>query len=382
MKNAKNRTEIASAAVGRLLLRVAPIALVLGLLPVPSHADWLPSSQDERCAAEDVDGISQSVRDAIEASVRRAEAAIAAPLPVGDLSCLNDLMMQPLDVFSHIGGLLGSLQQGLTNAIDNLDIEISGMICSFAAQKWATLTEPLHELDATLGMYASAPADAVSRLASGSLSSGGSSGMFPGVSGVLNLGNSVTEDSSYRGSIENYTLPTTTVSTTTAGIPIFEENEWSNAPADDPAADAALAALERQEQQVMSNYLACKVAQQFDGSHFEGVVGGHMFDGSGNYVLDTPPVNCLAILEGLPAGIPLVTAPASAGVAPSSVPAAVRVQDATDRNGGQARPDMTAPAAPDAAAPSLVAPAAPSTGSVDPVQSIWDRIGQPARTGN
>ena len=53
-------------------------ATLLGVMALPGAAlaDWTESIQDQRCDPEVSQGISEAVRESIEASVRRAEAAV------------------------------------------------------------------------------------------------------------------------------------------------------------------------------------------------------------------------------------------------------------------------------------------------------------------
>lgn len=349
-----------------LMLRAAPLALVLGMIPATSHADWIPSVLDERCAAEDVNGVSTAVRDSIEASVRRAEASIQAPTPVGDLSCLNDLMLQPLDIFSSIGGLLSSLQQGLSNLSLNLDIDVSGMICQMAAEKWAELTQGLGGLDAPLSAFSGASANPLDRLASGSFSDGGSSGLFSGFSGVLNLGNSTTDDPNYRGSIGNYVPPSLDVSQETASRPIFDTGTYLDSSEFSAEEEARIEAANRAYNEAlmknMADYMACIVVDKFEGSRLDGTNGGW-------YSLDaiwrSPDRTCADPLTGLPS-ITTTTNATPLMVTPEAQP--VTTYQSPDREAGQDRPETSAPAD----------SAAPSGAEADPATSIWDLINNPA----
>lgn len=351
-----------------LMLRVAPLALVLGLIPAASHADWIPSVLDERCGPQDVTGVSTAVRDSIEASVRRAEASIQAPTPVGDLSCLNDLMLQPLDIFSSIGGLLSNLQQGLANLSLSLDIDVSGMICQMAAEKWAELTQGLGGLDAPLSAFSGASANPLDRLASGSFETGGSSGLFSGFSGVMNLGNNIT-DPTYRGSITDYTPPSVEVSDETAAIPIFEGGSYIDSgeySAEEVAAiEAANKAYNEALMKNMAEYMACIVVDNFEGSRLDGVGGGW---GSLDAIWRSPNRTCIDPLTGLPS-VSTTTLKASPMVV---VPQNVQPEtyQAPDAPIGQDRPE-TLPPADDSQAPET---------SSDPAASIWDLINKPAGT--
>lgn len=143
----------------------AVLALLLTTTSV--RADWIESLMDERCAPEDVENISNEIRDTIEAAVRRAEASIQAPIAVGDLSCLEDLMKQPLAIFSGLGNLAGQLQGGFQNFDFDVDMDIAGMVCDFAAERWAELTEGLGDIEATIQQFADTPAKLADRLQNG-----------------------------------------------------------------------------------------------------------------------------------------------------------------------------------------------------------------------
>jgi hypothetical protein len=351
---------------GRMFLRAAPIALAAAFAPAPSQADWIPSVLDARCNPEDVDAISRSVREAIEASVRRAEASILAPTPVGDLACLNDLLMQPLDFFSNIGNLLGDLRAGLGALADiSLDIDVAGMICRLAAEKWAELTRPLSEIEATIANFARAPADSILRLASGSLSSGGSSGMFPGVSGMANI--------SGGESISSYVIPDTTVSPETSSIPIFKT------PSGRDALDYSPSVIALYEQQLraydealsvnLSEYLACRVSKNLDGSRITGRNSGRWDDHTDERWSSPSNLNCPDPRNGLPPypTLPVLSASSASGVSISPASTSAPPEPTGERPFGQTSPSPSA--APETLTTS---PATPS--------SIWEMIGQPTRT--
>lgn len=164
---------------GRNALLGAALAAIT-VAPGAAMADWTRGVQDERCSPESADALSQALREAIEGNVRRAEAVILPPTPVGDLGCLNDLMTAPLDTFSGVGGMLGALTGGL-GSFDGgsigLDIDVSGMICRAAAERWADLTQGLSGVDLDIPSYAGVAARASDRLASGGIS------FIPGVRG-------------------------------------------------------------------------------------------------------------------------------------------------------------------------------------------------------
>lgn len=230
-------------------------ATLLGVFAMPgiALADWTEDIQDSRCDPEIVKQIGDAQREAIEARVRRAEAAILPPSAVGDLGCLNDLMTAPLAMFSNIGGTLTSLQAGLGSFSPEsigVDMDVSGMLCKAAAQKWSELTEPLSAIPGTLNDFAGMAAKAPDRIASGDFS------FIPGISG----NSSSTDSSGYAGSVADYTPPSTSVSGPTSSRPIFPgyvdptTTEYDGTQmAEDSAAYTNNLAVE------FANYLACRI---------------------------------------------------------------------------------------------------------------------------
>ena len=109
---------------------------------VPAQADWIKDMTSERCSDRSRTRVAASVRDQIEFSVRRSEAAIAPPAPVGDLGCLEGLMSLPIDTFAPSGGL-GSLFSGSLDGILNGDASRTRQFCGFARRKWMEATRPL-----------------------------------------------------------------------------------------------------------------------------------------------------------------------------------------------------------------------------------------------
>ena len=127
---------------------LASTAMALAVLPGQIHADYLQDTLWEQCSPESRDMLANTHRAAIEEHVRRAEASIIPPTPVGDLSCLTDLMEEPLDFFSGGAGLFDSfsnLFDSFTNmGFDEIAIDgINQMICDFAADKWQDVTGSL-----------------------------------------------------------------------------------------------------------------------------------------------------------------------------------------------------------------------------------------------
>lgn len=134
---------------------IAGALTAAGLLAAPLAASaqdnsWLLDLQNPSCSAESKQAVADGVRKQIEDSVARAVAAIQPPAAIGDLSCLNDLMTAPLDMFSNVGGILGSLQGGLNGAISGAGGSVSRQVCQFAAEKWSEVSGPLNERLGTL----------------------------------------------------------------------------------------------------------------------------------------------------------------------------------------------------------------------------------------
>lgn len=354
---------------GRSMVLGALLLSGVALVPMEAKAvDWLDSIQDQRCDPEDIAGISAQVRNAIEASVRRAEMSIQAPTPVGDLSCLNDLMTIPLDVFSGIGGLLNDLTSGLSNlspANLNIDIDVSGMVCAFAAAKFAELTKPLTELDKTIAGYASLasnPADRLNNMANAAFRDtvGGiwDDSNRPGASNSTRISSGIgysgvirTNDSSgYSGSINNYVLPSTTASPSDIRTPIYDDPLLSQ------ESDDAWQDYNQRMMRSLGSYIGCRVARSLDGTR---VSGSYYSDG----VWDTPgsEMSCVYAPGAWP--VTSYNNQRSMGAATARVSAPVAIPE-VDRTGGQERVTTMAPAA---------VPAADAEQS-SPASTIWNQI--------
>lgn len=148
MKNAKRRA-----------LSALAISALIGLTPITASAqtEIFRSMTNERCSSESRDAVANAARLNVESRVARAEASIQPPAPVGDLSCLNDLMNINIDFLSgrlfSIGDILGDLLSGLQNiTLEGIQGEVTRQICEFAAKKWEELTKPLNlSLDDLMG---------------------------------------------------------------------------------------------------------------------------------------------------------------------------------------------------------------------------------------
>lgn len=135
------------------------LSALVGLVPVPAGAqtEIFRSMTNERCSAASRDEVANAARLNVESHVTRAEASIQPPTPVGDLSCLNDLMNIDIDFLSgqffSLDSLLGDFMNGLQNiTLEGIGEEINRQICAFAQEKWSELTEPLNlSVDDLLG---------------------------------------------------------------------------------------------------------------------------------------------------------------------------------------------------------------------------------------
>jgi hypothetical protein len=132
----------------RIFVLKMTFMMFLGIFSQAAHADWLQGAFDDRCDPAVSNSIADAVRNQIEDQVARAEASIRPPSPIGDLSCLTDLMTSPIDIFSNIGGIFGNLMGGLTSfpSVDDLGNQISRQICQFAEQKWNEVSRPLTDV--------------------------------------------------------------------------------------------------------------------------------------------------------------------------------------------------------------------------------------------
>ncbi|MBW3243616.1 hypothetical protein KUV57_13160 [Epibacterium sp. DP7N7-1] len=361
MKNRITLFRSQSALVGVLALGVSV------LMPSISQAeDWLNSIQDARCDPEDIEGVTGNVRNAIEASVRRAEMTIQAPTPVGDLGCLNDLMTAPLDTFSNVGGLLDSLMGDLGDIAAsglNLDIDVSGMICGFAAEKFATLTSPLSEVDKTMSGFASLASSSADRVSgtissafsnlengtwdSGSVGSTTASHSYTGVS-------STTDSSGYSGSIANYTPPDVSASDSDV-----QDVNYTDTPIT-PIADNSDAWNEYNQRLMHSlgQYIGCRVAGELDGTHVSG-----SYYGSGTWNVPGSLSDCSFNPGNWPSAFFGNAAPEVQISASPRRDDSAEVES-TDRVGGQDRNTGTPPATGAEGAPD----GSPTT--------IWDMLGK------
>jgi hypothetical protein len=127
------------------------IAGLIGLTPVSAGAqtEIFRAMTNERCSDASRDAVANAARQNVESHVTRAEASIQPPTPIGDLSCLNDLMNIDIDFLSgelfSIGDIFGDLMSGLQNVtLEGVQGEVTRQICAFAEEKWSELTKPLN----------------------------------------------------------------------------------------------------------------------------------------------------------------------------------------------------------------------------------------------
>ncbi len=125
-----------------MMKQFAMAACAAIIFALPAQADWIKDMTSERCSDRSRTRVAASVRDQIEFSVRRSEAAIAPPAPVGDLGCLEGLMSLPIDTFAPSGGL-GSLFSGSLDGILKGDGSQARQFCGFARKKWMEATRGL-----------------------------------------------------------------------------------------------------------------------------------------------------------------------------------------------------------------------------------------------
>jgi hypothetical protein len=123
--------------------------LVMGPEAASAQTEIFRSMTNERCSTSSRDDVANAARLNVESHVTRAEASIQPPTPVGDLSCLNDLMNIDIDFLSgqffSLDSLLGDFMSGLQNiTLEGIGEEVNRQICAFAQEKWSELTEPLN----------------------------------------------------------------------------------------------------------------------------------------------------------------------------------------------------------------------------------------------
>lgn len=132
----------------RKIIAGAMLALSVSSMAASAQTQIIQDMMMANCSPESRDSLSTLVRQAIEDKVRRAEASILPPSPVGDLACLQDLMTAPLDSFSNVGSLMDTLRGSMSGSLGNIPGlggggGIGAQVCAFAAERWSELTGPL-----------------------------------------------------------------------------------------------------------------------------------------------------------------------------------------------------------------------------------------------
>ncbi|MCY4099708.1 MAG: hypothetical protein OXF46_02185, partial [Rhodobacteraceae bacterium] len=123
------------------LILVAAIPVLLAM-STQVLGDWAYDMTSEKCSDESRRLLAESTRNQIEYSVRRAEASIDAPTPVGDLGCLAGLMQLPLGTFASTGNLGGIFNNSL-NSLVNSNGNIINQYCARAEREWRKATRSL-----------------------------------------------------------------------------------------------------------------------------------------------------------------------------------------------------------------------------------------------
>ncbi|MYG43325.1 MAG: hypothetical protein F4203_09400 [Rhodobacteraceae bacterium] len=122
-----------------ILVAAIPVLLVMSTQVL---GDWAYDMTSEKCSDESRRLLAESTRNQIEYSVRRPEASIDAPTPVGDLGCLAGLMQLPLGTFASTGNLGGIFNNSL-NSLVNSNGNIINQYCARAEREWRKATRSL-----------------------------------------------------------------------------------------------------------------------------------------------------------------------------------------------------------------------------------------------
>ena len=124
-----------------MTLRLAAAAMILAIGITPVSAEWIHDMMIEDCSEASRDRLAAATRERIELSVRRAEASIEPPTPIGELGCLEGLMGINIDVFAPVGPLSQIFSGSLDGVLDQ--DSSSRRFCRFARRRWNELTTPL-----------------------------------------------------------------------------------------------------------------------------------------------------------------------------------------------------------------------------------------------
>ena len=122
-----------------ILVTAIPVLLAMSTQVL---GDWAYDMTSEKCSDESRRLLAESTRNQIEYSVRRAEASIDAPTPVGDLGCLAGLMQLPLGTFASTGNLDGIFNTSLSGLV-NSNGSIINQYCARAEREWRKATRSL-----------------------------------------------------------------------------------------------------------------------------------------------------------------------------------------------------------------------------------------------
>ena len=114
------------------------------LLPSAGQAGWIEATLEPSCSDDSRTRVAAGTRRQIEFSVRRAEASIQPPDPVGQLSCLEGLMETRIDQFAPTGNLDGLFSNSLDGLVD-IPGQLAQRVCSLAEKSWNKLTRPLEQ---------------------------------------------------------------------------------------------------------------------------------------------------------------------------------------------------------------------------------------------
>jgi hypothetical protein len=336
-------------------LLAASVIAIAAISPGMTKADWISSSLDQRCHPDDIAGVTDNVREAIEASVRRAEASIMAPAGVADLGCLNDLMSAPIDIFSNVGSVMGALQGGVFDSLPfDMDMDVSGMVCDFAAEKWGDLTQGLGSINTSISQFANTPSSLIQRLAGGGGFGSGSGNTTS--TGNLNFGLPTTGSVSYTSNptgtqpveIAVETPPDTTPPVVYNDGAGFNELAWNQ----------ALATYEAEVQSLNLEYASCLTARAVAAALY----GQGGTDRNGNPIICTAPA------------LPYQPQPEDFRTAEATFTPLMRSSTSTS-SGTTAQPQPVSPSSLiGESEPTVVPRSSTSPSTEQSIQSIWDRF--------
>lgn len=139
-------------------LIIGAVSLTVMTGQAQAQTQWIQDILSEDCSPQAAQTVANGTRQAIESSVARAHSSINAPAPTMDLSCINDLLAAPLDVFSgnseflanlgfNLQGMISSVTSGLKSglSIETLANGVETAICRFAQEKFGEITGGLSQ---------------------------------------------------------------------------------------------------------------------------------------------------------------------------------------------------------------------------------------------